>query len=235
MANKWTYASDGGEKYPVSYGQLWTVNGHLYHCQDLEAEKSDWTDDVARLRPKLVYTDPPWGAGNARTFRTKAGVDGALGRAVNTINLHKKILEPFAALKILAYVETGLREEHELKRVAAELGGVCVGRWDITYYQTKPCVLFAFDFGETKPYTLPNLNGMDDDDTPLAVFKHHLAEGFLREGNLIADPCAGRGLTAASANRVGLQALTNELHPNRISCAMWKINKATNAQPQRIR
>ena len=230
--SKWTYPKDHGEDYPVQVNDHWRIAGHDYHCHDLEAT-STWATIVAQRQPKMAYTDPPWNSGNAKSFRTKAGVDGPTGRDVDIQQLLTAILTPLRDLKILAYVETGLRDEKGLSTLVTTLGGVTSGVWQITYYGRRPCVVIAADFRDTPNEDHPNLKGMDDEDTPLAVFQHHLATGTLQPGDLIVDPCAGRGLTAYSAQRAGLLALTNELHPNRVSSALAKVAKATKHQPER--
>lgn len=229
---RWNYANDHGLDYPVQRGDRWTVAGHEFLCHDLEAA-SQWPAVVAERRPALAYTDPPWNAGNARSFRTKAGVDGEFGRQVDMNNLLKAILSPLRDLGLLAYVETGKRDEKALSTLITGLGGTVTGRWGITYYGRKPAVLVAADFRPTPNEIHPDLNGLDDDDTPGAVFAFHLAHGLLREGDVVVDPCAGRGLTAASAHCRGLRSLNNELHPNRVSSALAKIVDLSNLQPER--
>lgn len=230
LSANWTYPKDHGEDYPVNVNDHWQLAGHDYYCHDLEAT-STWSSIVKQRQPKMAYTDPPWNSGNAKSFRTKAGVDGPNGRDVDINHLLTAILTPLKDLRILAYVETGLRNEKGLSTLVSALGGECSGVWRITYYRRRPCLLFAADFRIAPNEDHPDLTGMDDEQTPLTVFRHHLETGTLQPGDLIVDPCAGRGLTAISAHSAGLRALTNELHPNRVSSALAKVAQATNQIP----
>ena len=76
----WTYASSGGEEYPVQDGDLWTAGPHRIACGDLE--RGDALDLLHNLKalPDIVYTDPPWNAGNAASFRrrTKSSIVRAI-------------------------------------------------------------------------------------------------------------------------------------------------------------
>jgi hypothetical protein len=148
-------------------------------------------------------------------------------------SLLSAILSPLRHLGLLAYVETGQNDERGLSTLIMGLGGTVTGRWGIMYYGRNPAVLLAADFRPSPNEVHPDLNGLDDEDTPAAVFAFHLANGSLRPGDVVVDPCAGRGLTAASAQRYGLRSLNNELHPNRVSSALAKLVALSNLQPER--
>ena len=214
MSPIWKY-SGGHDKYPVAAGQIWRVGNHLFLCGDLESDSL--LDNALRTQtPSLIYVDPPWNNGNGRSFRTKAGVDGEQGRAVDIATLIRLAIKPAADNHLLAFVEGGRKESAMVSKIIEDMGGVVGHIWNITYYGEKPCVVFAADFRSSPINDYPNLEGMDDELTPYAVLNHYKPE-------LVLDTCAGRGLTARSAERLGLKSITHELSPYRMAEAIQSV------------
>lgn len=221
----WTY-SGAHKDYPVKAGETWTCGNHTLVCGDLEGETPLW-QKLKTMTPDLVYVDPPWNSGNARSFRTKAGVDGESGRTVDLSNLLKVVLTPSATSKILTFIETGKKEQNIVKGIIAEMGGTVGATWNITYYRKNPCILIAADFRPTPFDDYPEFEGLDDEDTPDVAIEHY-------KPSLVLDPCGGRGGTATAAEIVGVASLTNELSPYRMAEALKKLHVATGIAPTRV-
>lgn len=219
----WVY-TDAHDLYPVNPGDAWTVGPHRFICGDLE-EHSYLQQALNGISPTLMYVDPPWNNGNARSFRTKAGVDGLQGgRPVDMMKLLTLVLAPASDLNLLAFVETGRREAAKASQLIENLGGHIGNEWPITYYRRNPCVLLAADFRHNPVNDYPDFTGMDDDDTPLHALRHYPT-------GTVIDPCAGRGLTARSAHNAGWKSLNHELSPFRTAEALKSVAATTGLAP----
>ena len=216
---RWTYG-DAGDRYPVRRGDVWQAGRHLLCCGDLEAY--DW-DRFQRLadvgRAELCYVDPPWNAGNAASFRTKAAVP-------------RKVDFPAFLTAVVAAAVSGAEQtmmemgEQEIQRLFAVLDASFqrVYRvWRITYYGSHPCrlVYFGSALGPLIEPAPGLMDGLDDERTP------HVACAALaaRRGPdaLVIDPCCGRGLTAVAAQEAGIRFAGMELHPRRMAVALEKL------------
>lgn len=217
----WKYGEDG-RRFPVQRDEVWQVGDHLLACADLMSQSGHAVarDLVARVRPTLVYTDPPWGQGNLNTFRTKA----ALQHAEHTyLDLYERIATLVAPATPL-WMETGRREESKVVDLLAKHRPVTAS-YAVTYYKRNPSRLIYA--GQTKPPAAIHVAGLDDDDTPGEVMA-----GYPR--GVVLDPCMGRGLIATVAHKKGWRAIGTELSPWRLSVTLSKMARLLNEQPRRV-
>lgn len=219
----WRY-SGAIDRFPVAVGDVWRadVDGlpHIFACGDLEGI-TPLHALLGKYGPQLMYVDPPFNAGVARTYRTKAGVES---RRVDIVDLWTAVLSPASQYRLLAYVETGQAQREALHLLAGEMGGAVTGDWDITYYRTKPAALVAVDFRPVPSTDHPDFTGMDDEHTPLAALEWH------GQGRVV-DPCAGRGLTARAAAQAGWASISHELSPYRLAEALESFKQMTGVTP----
>jgi hypothetical protein len=207
---------DAGDRYPVEVGDVWQIGKHILACGDLEmgAGVEFLATYVRGGRPDVSFVDPPWNAGNARSFRTKAGV----GRAVNFYRLISKVLETLAKSRRDVFIEMGVSECDNVRARLEEYGARLLDTWDITYYRKNPCRLLWGTFtGQAYPRLL-DCNRLDDEvATPKVIAA---AAG---RGDIVFDPCMGRGLSAVSALRAGATAAGLELNPRRLAVTIDKL------------
>lgn len=224
----WKY-SNKHELYPVEFGDVWEVSGHRFICGDLQGTNNCIFEDAKKLKPDLMFTDPPWNDGNAKAFRTKSGVDGESGKRVDVASLISLVLGIAAERRILAYCEGGVKEQEMNKRIIERLGGKVAKVYSITYMSAKrPCLLYAADFREIpKDDYVDGINGRDEAYVEDAVVSHHMPK-------LIIDPCGGRGGTAHCAARHGVRSLTSELSPYRMAEAIWRVAMETGGEPKKL-
>lgn len=221
----WEY-SGAHKKYPVKAGDTWKLGQHTFLCGDLEGDSPLW-EKLSTMTPDLVYVDPPWNNGNARSFRTKAGVDGEQGRTVDFVSLLKIVLRPSVAFNALTFIEAGKREQNIVKGIIEDLGGVVGATWEILYYKRSPCILIAADFRLNPQNDYPNFTGLDDEDTPDLAIQHY-------KPSLVLDPCAGRGGTARAAELAGVASLTHELSPYRMAEALQSVVAISGETPVKL-
>lgn len=222
----WNYGEDG-LRFPVQPNQLWRVGQHWFACGDLQDGIGDRFLDAVRLFPDMGYSDPPWNKGNAKAFRTKAGLTGD----VNFESLLESVVNQVRNCSLPVFLEMGRSTVDLLATVVHRHGGGVLNRWGITYYGKKPCELIAVYFREKPAYALPDFTGKDDSKTPYmaieAVKKHSSKDVFH-----VYDPCVGRGLTAEAAIQNGAIALGVELSPHRLSVTLSKVQRLTAEIPK---
>jgi hypothetical protein len=208
----WQYASSGGTRYPVQPQDVWRADQHIIACGDLE--EGDGLRLIERFGPPdLTYCDPPWNNGNASAFRTKAGMPGK----VDFTGFLEALLKVTCQTRRDVFLEMGNLNAPHLITLAEYEGAQLVRRWPITYYGRHPCTLIQLRWhGEGADP--PDLTGMDDEDTPAAAVK-----ACARPGDVIMDPCTGRGLTAATVARADIAFIGLELSPWRLSCTLTRL------------
>lgn len=233
IANDGTWRYSGKHTdYPVEPGDVWIVGRHRFVCGDMEADPQPWRDaDVFTREIACVYADTPYTAGLARSYRTKAGVDGGPGRTVDYDHLIARFVAAAQDARTVAYVETGVKSGDKVADVGARLGAEITGRWNITFYKTKPAVLLAVDFRDDPADDHPDFEGVDDDHTPLLAIEHWKRR---QPYGFILDPCSGRGLTARSAQQAGYQSVNIELSPFRMAEALHSVAQLAGITPERI-
>lgn len=232
----WKYG-DAGDRWPLAHGDIVLVGDTLHACGDLAGGECGATwlkvthvaTDLWGAEGWFVYVDPPWNDSLTKGFRTKAGVphDGLS---------HERFLQELLALMPVGcrvYMEGSLGQAPRA-RLAKAAGNVNPGiglvrQWPITYYGDKPAALYLLVMPGADATWLPDLDGMDDEDTPYEVCRRHEMQG----DRVVLDPCAGRGLTGRAARATGLRAVLHELHPRRLAVAVEDAVKATGEQPRK--
>lgn len=223
----WSYG-DAGDRIPVQPGDIWRAGPHRFGCGDLQAGAADVFLAALGELPKLCYTDPPWNAGLARGFRTKAGVsDGP----VNFPALLDAVMLAACVTDGPIFIE-GSNFERQMNIDRAEAAGLkLVHSWPITYFHKakNQGTLFEFSWsGSPRCTDRSTFSGMDDDDTPGKAIRLCLAKG-----ELVIDYCTGRGGTCRAAAGIGRRFAGLELHPRRMAVALDWLDKQ-GMTPERV-
>lgn len=211
----WKYGT-AGDRWPVCVGDVWIAGAHTLACLDLETPMADAFYGSLHEAFALVYSDPPWDTGNAKSFRTKAGCghDG-----VTIERLWKRILSLVVSKLAPSgdlYLEMGSRHRDDAVRWMAAVGRPITDQWNIVYYGKQPCWLLRSASAPRNEPTTPT--GLDDRLTPeWAVL------ASTQPGDLVCDPCSGRGLTVCAAQRTGRRFVGTELHPRRMAVALDRL------------
>jgi hypothetical protein len=217
------YEKDGGLNYPVLPGDIWVAGAAILICGDLA--RVDVQELCRRFgRPALVYCDPPWNAGNATTFRRKAGLDDT----ANYPALMAGVVQVAAQATAGAVIEMGVRQADEVAEMLTAAMDVEVAQVAGTYYRRHPMVyLVALYNSVRRRDTARLLEGVDDEDAPRLTLTRAIAAG-----GLIVDPYFGRGLTPVTARATGHPFWGVELNPYRMSVTLRKLTD-TGLRPEK--
>ena len=171
--------------------------------------------------------------GNAKSFRTKAGVpDPSLD-----FREFMKSIGYWKNCKGYVVYEMGAKWNKEVQDMIGEAGGTVLNEWPIYYFRRgttwKALHLVRCTWNEDLANKGPEYpkheppvdeagEGLNDDKTPLWAI-----ENFSQKGDVVADYCTGKGCTAWSADQLDVflqvQSCTHEewqmLLPNRL---FWK-------------
>jgi len=166
-------------------------------------------------RADIIYSDPPWGVGNLKFWRTHNAQTGhpadwrafllTLGAVARTA------LKPGGHL----FLEMGCRWVDELSEVMAVAGFPERARWRCFYGPaSKPLPNVLWYSG---PGASCNPTGMRGE--PMT---RHVLNSVAVPGALVFDPCCGKGMTARCAVRAGMRFAGCELNPKRAAVtAEW--------------
>ena len=212
------------DAYPVEFGDVWECGTALMACLDLETPALEYF--YKGVEAKMAFVDPPWGKGNARSFRTKAGVDGEQGNAVDFDKLIDRVMLVLGRAEII-WMEMG-------KQSMEMIGEAFIERdynfqvFDMKYYNRHPCKLFR----AVKPPT----KGLVDfpqnlDETPATIAA---IEADSDVSDVILDPCMGRGLIPLESLRRGRNFIGSELSPRRMSVTLAKLERIDGFQPVKV-
>lgn len=226
-----TYKSSGGEKYPVNAGEIWAVGDHLFSCGDLvDGSVLGRLLELCPAPPQTLNFDPPYNDGMVTQYRNKAGVEASpldLGWILD------EAVKPARAAGGVAFIEGGVKEADWQAGRLRLAGAVDLRRYSITYYKTRPAVMFAASWGVPLD-GLPDFEGVDDEWTPTLALTWAANLGLVNDERPVLDPCAGRGLTARTAAQLGLPSVNHELSRWRMSAAMWSVSRILKVNPTRL-
>lgn len=212
----------GSDRFQVEPGDLWKAGPHLLRCGDLlERVNQDW---LIAQSPAWVYSDPPWGPGNAKFWRT-ANDQGDFPVDYDAL------LEAFARVahsaSVGAFVEMGLRWQVELQR--AMQPWTPHRTWTTVYGKPPRPNLVQF-------YPHPDLAGAvaaaeDPSGMTGEAVTRTLLTGRVQVGDVLIDPCMGLGMTLRVGHELGALVRGNELHPARLSrCLDWAARQGLNVE-----
>ena len=183
-----------------------TLGPHQLLCGDVAQ------GDVARLmgveRAAVVYSDPPWGEGNLRYWRTMAH-DPALPRWEDFRGQWCAAVACAITPDAAVFVEMGERWADDFATNLAAVGIAVTHRWIVQYgHPTRPNVLL---------YAGPALpTGFDPSALSGPALPRACVAAVARPGAIVLDPCCGKGYTARAAVAAGMHFRGVELNALRL-------------------
>ncbi len=205
---KWRY-SGAWESYPVE--DEWVIGPHLFKVVDV------LTDDGAAWwrtqKADVVYVDPPWGKGLLRGYYTKAELPMP---EVEYEGFLTTVVELALTVAPIAYIEGSRRDKAMYSRVMQDL---VTNVWEGTYYGKNPMLYWRIgdNVGQKKTAREDLLSGVDDGVSPGIVMDYE-------KPTVVADLCAGRGLTARCAAFRGIASINGEMNKYRLAEAIAEVD-----------
>ena len=175
---------------------------------------------VSESRPDFGYSDPPWGEGNLKFWRTynHNGVPATYADFVGRfIGLMKFVQRDI-------FLEMGLRWEDQWVEAFKQTGASIYDKWTLVYGSGKrPNVLLRFGYSELPKWSGPDLNGLTGWNASYQALKAVYSPSDVQ---LVLEPCVGKGLVAKSCKKLGLSLLANEINPDRLAIAKSAWDKS---------
>lgn len=218
----WEYG-DAGDRWPVAIGDIWQLGQHFFCCGDLEQSQDyDFLRHI-KIMPQMGIVDPPFSAGPATAFRTKAGQP-------RKVDFSSFILHLFCALVGFPHIAMMADKQQKYYQPfldqARNLGYIHQSVIQMVYDRSNPCTMLLFSHEADLP-DLPE--GLDDNALwPLCI------EAFSKPGDWLFDPCVGRGSTALIAHGMQRRFLGMELHPRRLAVTLDRMAQAGAGKPEKI-
>ena len=171
----------------------------------------DNLDDLMQgQKADVFYSDPPWGQGNLKYWRTMNGQAGYEVDWLKFVERIKWLCERHVTGSM--FIETGVRFEKDV----VSIWGEPQGRYEIVYKAGNkylPNILLGY--GE-QPTADPS--GMTGWKIP-----HTVLSTLPTAPTSVLDCCMGLGTTAKIAKKLDIMCYANELNPNRASKTIAKV------------
>jgi len=203
------------------------IGPHRVRCGDLES--FDLNHLMNGEKAAVIYSDPPWGPGNLRYWRTMNKQDfpgSGQERWVKFLAMFASAVDEHLAPDGVALIEMGNRWRTDLTSVMEATGFAIHGTWTILYGSPKrPNLLMAFARkGIPKP-SLANVQGFTGFNAVLNAVRP-----VARPGEILLDPCCGLGNSAEAAMETGMVFRGMELNPARLARTVKRLQEGTRAR-----
>jgi hypothetical protein len=216
----------------IERGRIYRVGPHLFACGDFETDSWFHLTRLLDAPCPLVYSDPPWNAGNARYWRSHA--DGT-SLAVNWPQFCERWCRCVAMIQpTIIYTEQSAIGHHASTMIqAAKAAGlppldqvyrvhygapVSTGERISVFRRENLLCRFATSDWTGDP------SGLAGQAMTRHVFEHEPLIEHCR-GQFVADPCVGKGMTARMAHEFGMRCVGLELNPRRLQVTIDWLTK----------
>lgn len=209
-----------------------TIGEHRVRCGNV-METAGVEELMAGEQADLFYSDPPWGDGNLKFWRTmNEKMTGRTGYVPP--DLHAFLTQIFSLAKRFAkntvIIDYGVKWEAPLIDMASTVAGLQhLGRATPVYGSTKlPCHTHVF---QKSPHSMPapDMTWADyfkriDGTTAFTCVKLVVAP-FAVPGGVYLDPCCGLGYGARVAMLHQMRFRGNELNSARLASTISRLRK----------
>ncbi len=193
-------------------------HGHVWH--NSFALQSDITSSFNFYSPEIIYTDPPWGPGNLKYWRTMNKE-----KTVPSWDIFKDCLFTTCnQARNHVFIEMGMRWKDEIVTEIQKATTLKHAKtWIVTYGAKElPVSLNYFVQAKTKPTKIRDLNGFHGES-----YTWHSLKSVCKPGITVLDPCCGLGMTARFSMAMDMRFIGYELNSKRLSTTHKWINKAS--------
>lgn len=157
-------------------------------------------------KAECLYSDPPWGLGNLRYWRT---INEQRGHDVNWFKFLERIKFLYERhVEGPLFIETGLRFEADLVKVFGSVSA----KYEILYGSGKKIPNILLCWGAMPGKSPAGMTGFD--------VPHTVITSLPKIPKSIFDCCVGLGTTARVCKKIGATCYANELNPKRAARTM---------------
>lgn len=201
------------------YGGAWRrvdMSGTIHLPHGSMVEVCDWTERLPEFMREAdtLCVDPPWNAGNVRSFYTKAGIETEpLDFERFSRTLWDRIMEIEPETLFLEMGKQFLGLHLELSRAAFR----SVTFYNSTYFRRRENKCYIIHATNGKPRRHKELEDLDEAAAIAWICANH---GYA----CIGDLCMGRGLVGRHAYLAGRRFVGTELNPKRLAVLVEFIN-----------
>lgn len=220
---RWTYASQGGLRFPVQYGDRWTAQTARaqVRCEDVLEQYA------LPASTALVFTDPPWTQALVTQCYRQSGVSPE--RSYEEINRAVILLAASAAAP--CYIEGPEERADSLVRWFQDAGAAVVLEQRLLSGKYDKGVVVAGSWQKHRP---PDVSGINGEQLAARVIAHLMTTGQAREGDVVVDPMCGPACkTGVLALRAGLRFLGSDINPRCVSAALTSLGGDAYLQQRR--
>lgn len=214
----------------IAKDEVLDLGPHRVRCGDLLEGSVEAL--MGSEKADIVYSDPPWGEGNVRFWRTHNGQKDVAYKFdwLPFIRRFCRAVQACASPVAPVFIEMGQRWSDELASLMDEVGYDQLARWSVLYGNNLPCDVNMFwHKGAATPPEMPeSLEGTKG----LEVVRRAM-KPFAQPGKLVLDPCTGLGMTAKLTIDYGMRFRGNELNPKRLQDTIDMIIKRTSPRTRR--
>jgi DNA modification methylase len=211
----------------ISPNDVFAIGNHRFSCCDIEMVL---LKEVLTIPNNiyLIYSDPPWNAGNAKMWRTLSKCDGIRGRLIDWDYF---IMQLCIQIKVVnpdhIFLETGCKQTEDIINRLNLLGfPKHRDTWQVFYNSIHPNMISYFS---DKPSFKGNPTGMKNEAMTKYIFKN-----IAKKNEIVFDPCIGLGMTARMAYNFDMICYGNDLNPERLEKTMLWLSKKTGNKIERI-
>jgi hypothetical protein len=176
---------------------------------------------------QIVYSDPPWGQGNLSYWQTMNNkMTGAEKEHVDYNNFLNQIFSiAYKYSKDIVFIEYGIQWEKDIIELGTKHGLKHIGLAHPIYRSGSRMLPLHLHIFAKSNVQLPNgyLDSIKD-TYGLETLKRAI-KPFVKEGEIILDPCCGMGYCAQMAIDNNMVFRGNELNEKRLSKTINRLEK----------
>jgi hypothetical protein len=209
----------------IQPGEWWGIGEHRFLCGDLMTSDGDAVLHEAGT-VDAVYTDPPWGKGEARRFRTLSGVDGGQAAPVDWYAFSLRMAGLWSHCSGDVWVAMSPLALDPMLSAAQQQGASEIARWP-AHFQGRRCDLLLLRYEDGLP-PHRQLKGVEVWGEGARVL-----DGLPR-GSTVVDWCFGLGSAPLACVNGGWRFVGSELSPKRMATTLQRVGEVVGLAPRRL-
>lgn len=198
------------------------IGRHTINCQTIN--EVNFNTLLEGRKVNILYSDPPWGDGNLKFWATmnkkQTGNEVKPIKYDELINIYCDIIKNH--VNGYCFIETGLRwKDQTIEKLKPYLYNI--ETHELLYKSGNRYLPNIMITGTTSP-ELPKFSGDIKNKSGYEILKRCIGN-VAKPGQIILDPCCGKGYCAKAAMEFDLIFIGNELNSKRLEETKQKLVK----------